>query len=132
MSATKPALNANKPTSTEFMAFPPEYPEVMAQVCNIIFRQAVNQLGVDAACAKEFAFSTTEQVRADMGGAMLYFPRGLSYTLSQRDEEIYKQWLGHNFKELATRYHLTEQQIRNVVKRGRLRDRARRQQKLDF
>lgn len=49
------------------------------------------------------------------GGLQLYIPKPDSFSRAARNEQIKAEFTGSNFKELATRYGLTEVQIRSIV-----------------
>lgn len=49
------------------------------------------------------------------GGLQLYIPKPDSFSRTARNEQIRAEFTGSNFKELATRYGLTEVQIRSIV-----------------
>jgi Mor family transcriptional regulator len=50
------------------------------------------------------------------GGQNIYFPMGLSYKLSQRDQAIYNEFNGINHSELARKHHVSLQWIYKIVK----------------
>lgn len=49
------------------------------------------------------------------GGLQLYIPKPDSFSRTARNEQIRAEFTGSNFKELASRYGLTEVQIRSIV-----------------
>lgn len=110
----------------ETMPFPDGYPELLEQVGQVIFRH-LRHYDVARDSAISMTFSIVEAVRTEIGGVQQYIPRGLSYELSQRDQEIWNKFTGDNYDKLAREYQLTEMQVRNIVKRARARDTATRQ-----
>lgn len=114
--------------STEefYLAFPDEYPELIAQMGQIIGRRLVKH-GMSVAEAKPLAYEMAEGIRTEIGGVQQYIPLGRRFDLSRRDEQIYAKFNGKNYHLLAREFHLTEMQIRNICNRGMARDRASRQ-----
>lgn len=49
------------------------------------------------------------------GGCAIYFPRIESLAMDARDREIYKNFTGYNYKQLAVQYRLGERQIRKII-----------------
>ena len=96
--------------------FPPEYPELLEQMGQIIGRKLL-ELDVPSEKASHAAFDIVESVRNEIGGVQLYIPRGMRFELSRRDHEIYNKFNGRNYHNLAREYGLSEMQIRNIVKR---------------
>lgn len=111
------------------MTFPEGYPELLEQMGQIIGAELLT-LGLPLAIANAKALSITNAIRREVGGQQLYVSKGLEYDLSVRDEEIYSAFRGNNYDDLARRFNLTTVQIRNIVRKGQLRDQARRQNKL--
>lgn len=103
------------------MAFPDGYPELLEQIGQALFRKLIS-FHLEQQLAQTWAFHLTEAIRTEIGGIQQYIPRGLSYELSQRDAQIWREFSGDNYQALAHKYKLTEVQVRNIVKRARLRD----------
>ncbi len=102
--------------------FPPEYPELLEQMGQIIGRKLIEH-GIPRDQAKAAAFDIAESIRTEIGGVQQYIPRGVRFELSLRDHEIYKKFDGRNYQKLAHEYNLSEMQVRNIIKRGQARDR---------
>ncbi|MET2988261.1 transcriptional regulator [Herbaspirillum seropedicae] len=111
------------------LEFPPEYPELLEQMGQIIGRKLVEH-GLGREQAQSAAFEIAESIRTEIGGVQQYIPRGLRFQLSRRDQEIFEKFNGQNYHQLAHSYHLSEMQVRNIVKRGLARERAARQASL--
>lgn len=111
------------------LTFPDGYPELLEQMGQIIGAELLT-LGLPLSIANAKALSITNAIRREVGGQQLYVSKGLEYDLSLRDEEIYAAFKGNNYDDLARRFSLTTVQIRNIVRKGQLRDQARRQNKL--
>lgn len=110
----------------EMMPFPDGYPELLEQIGQVIFRR-LRRYDVAHESAIDMTFSLVEDIRTEIGGVQQYIPRGLSFELSQRDQEIWQKFTGDNYDTLAHEYRLTEMQVRNIIKRARQRDTATRQ-----
>ena len=106
--------------------FPDGYPEILEQMGLVVARRLADH-GVPVDQLQELTLGIMEEIRFEVGGRDTYIPKGHLFALSQRDEEIYNQFKGNNYYELARKYGITEIQIRSIVKRGRERDLARRQ-----
>lgn len=106
--------------------FPENYPEVLEQMGQVVGRKLMRH-GMSFEQASAAAFDIAEGIRTEVGGANQYIPRGIQFDLSLRDEKIYAEFNGKNYFALARKWHLSEMQIRNVVKAGLRRDRLRRQ-----
>lgn len=111
------------------MAFPVGYPELLEQIGQAIFRKLIS-FHLEQQLAQTWAFHLTEAIRTEVGGVQQYIPRGTAYELSLRDKQIWRDFRGNNFHELAHKYKLTEMQVRNIVKRARARDTLARQPSL--
>lgn len=109
--------------------FPETYPELLEAMGQIIGAELL-ELGLTKDQANGKCLKICDAIRRDLGGQQMYLSKGLDYELSLRDDEIYKGFKGNNYHTLARKYHLSEMQVRNIVKRGQLRDQARRQNKL--
>jgi len=79
------------------------------------------KLGIDGEVADGFARALVDQVRRDWGGQLLYFPKGLSMELSDRDLALYQEWDGTrpHLQELAAREGLSEQWMYKIMKAAR-------------
>ena len=106
--------------------FPDGYPELLEQMGHVIARR-LSAHGVSAEELQDLTMGIVEDIRFEVGGRDLYVPKGHLFELSQRDELIYQKFKGNNYYQLAREFGLTEVQIRSIVKRGRIRDLARRQ-----
>ncbi len=109
--------------------FPEGYPALLEQIGHVLGRKLL-ELGIDHAKANAHALAMLDAIRKEVGGTMVYVSKGQSYDMSARDDAIYAKFRGNNYTQLARLYQLTDMQIRNIVKRGRARDVARKQARL--
>lgn len=111
------------------MQFPENYPEQLEQIGQILYRELLD-LGLTESDANAKAFKMVEALRSAVGGGAIYFPIGMHYELSIRDQEIWDQFKGNNIAQLASKYKLSQMQIRNILTAARTRDIAKRQTNL--
>jgi Mor family transcriptional regulator len=111
------------------MKFPENYPEQLEHIGQILYRELL-RMDLTPEVANTRAFSMVEALRHGVGGGALYIPRGLNYELSLRDMEIWGKFKGDNIAELATKYELSQMQVRNILSVARARETAKRQANL--
>lgn len=111
------------------VVFPEGYPELYDDMGQIV-AQEVYALGFPAENAKAAAFKIMDKIRRELGGTAMYLPKGVSYDLTPRDQEIFDKFNGRNYYDLAREYGLTEMQIRNICKRALQALRAKQQHPL--
>jgi Mor family transcriptional regulator len=109
--------------------FPEGYPELYDDMGQIVSRE-LYAMGFPPENSKQGAFRIMDTIRRELGGSVMYLPKGLSYDLSPRDQEIFDKFNGRNYYELAREYDLTEMQVRNIVKKGLDKLRSRQQRPL--
>ena len=61
--------------------------------------------------AAQVAKNTTEDLRYSWAGAQIYIP----LDKPRRNAKIFEDFTGDNFHELASRYHLSDRQIRSII-----------------
>ena len=69
-------------------------------------------------------------ISKDWRGQSIYIPRGVSLLAYQRDLQIWREFNGRNYAELARRHGLTEMRVRQIVAEQRARDVQQRQGRL--
>lgn len=108
------------------------YPEVLADIARTIHERLMEdpRVKLPHPIAAEVALSVAEHVRKNIGGVATYIPRGMSYELTLRDREIWTDFRGDNYAELARKYDMTEMRVRQIIALAMKADRARRQQSL--
>jgi Mor family transcriptional regulator len=109
-----------------------DYPEILADIAREVHRQLMEdpRANLPYQVAAEVAFSVAEHVRKNIGGAQPYIPKGFIFEVRQRDREIYDDFKGDNYAELARKYGKTEMRIRQIVQYVGQIERAKRQQNL--
>ena len=78
------------------------------------------------------ALRQTERLSAEEGGNALYLNKGVSYRATVRDREMYAQFNGRNYNELAKARGITPTRVRQIVGAMLLLERASRQGRLDL
>lgn len=101
------------------LEFPPEYPEILADLANLIQARLSDQLPEERAA--DLARELAEDVRLKWGGGLIYIPQGARYERHQRDADIWRGFNGRNHAELARRHNLTLSCVYDILARERLR-----------
>lgn len=71
--------------------------------------------------ASTIGFDNYKELVKIYGGSSIYIPKKDSLAAILRNKEILSEFDGGNFRELATKYNITEVWVRNLV-RERLRE----------
>lgn len=103
-----------------------KYPEILRDLVDKAGEMLVEE-GIDRSKAQRLAWMLAELIRRDWGGQQIYLSKGLSYEISQRDLEIYREFDGSNHYYLAQKHNLTARQVYSVVARVRENELRRRQ-----
>lgn len=56
-----------------------------------------------------------QHIANEVGGTAIYFAKGLAMHISTRDRELYATFNGHNHRELAKAYNITETRVRQII-----------------
>jgi hypothetical protein len=56
-----------------------------------------------------------QHIANEVGGTAIYFAKGLAMHISSRDRELYAKFNGHNHRELAKAYSITETRVRQII-----------------
>lgn len=100
--------------------FDPAYPQTLREIATSTFMHLleVSQVMPDdpmrGPCLAELALGITNRLSNDHGGCNLYLPKAVSFYLSPRNRKMCAEFRG-DYKALARKYKLTEQQVRNIV-----------------
>lgn len=108
------------------LIFPPEYPEVLADLADLIHCRLRDLL--PPTVAADLAHGLVEDVRLKWGGGLIYIPQGARFERQQRDAAIWREFNGRNHADLARRHGLTLSCVYDIL----ARERARRQAELIF
>ncbi len=105
-------------------------PELLVDLAQHVAFALTELLGIDQERAEHAGREIANRMAAHWGGQNIYFPMGLSYKLSQRDQQIFDEFNGINHSELARKYGVSLQWIYKIVKTVRQEEIAKRQGKL--
>lgn len=108
------------------------YPEVLADIARTIHEELMSdqRIQLPHPLAAEIALKVAEHVRRNIGGVATYIPRGMSYELTLRDRQMWAEFRGDNYAELARKYDKTEMRVRQIIAHAIKVDRAARQHNL--
>lgn len=99
------------------LTFPPEYPEILADLATLIHGRLV--LALPPATAADLARELADDVRMKWGGGLIYIPKGDRYERHQRDAAIWREFNSRNHSELARRYGLGVAHVYKIIARER-------------
>lgn len=102
-------------------------PELLVDLAQNVAATLAELLGLDQEKAEQTGREIADRMAAHWGGQNIYFPMGLSYKLSQRDQQIYDEFTGANHSDLARKYGTSLQWIYKIVKAIHKEEIARRQ-----
>lgn len=91
-------------------------PELLVDMAQHVTVCLVELLGVPTEKAEQVAHEIANRMASHWGGQNIYFPMGLSYKLSQRDQQIYDEFNGDNHSDLARKYGVSLQWIYKIIK----------------
>lgn len=77
--------------------------------------QALAQSAIDELIADDVAVKVFNSMAKHWGGQLIYFPKGIALKVSNRNKQIWGDFRGNNYVELAKKYDLTVQRIYQIV-----------------
>ncbi len=102
-------------------------PELLVDLAQHVAHALVELAGLSEEKANQIGREVADRMAAHWGGQNIYFPMGLSYKLSQRDHQIYEEFMGNNHSDLARKYNVSLQWIYKIIKAVHKEEIARRQ-----
>lgn len=102
-------------------------PELLIDLAQHIAVTLIELAKLDKEQAEQLGREIADRMAGHWGGQNIYFPMGLSYKLSQRDQAIYNEFNGINHSELARKHHVSLQWIYKIVKTVQKEEIAKRQ-----
>ena len=78
----------------------------------------------------QLALEQLQYLAQHMGGGGFYLAKGVAAMWAARDEQMWREFSGRNYAELARRHGLTEMRVRQIVAEQRARDVQQRQGRL--
>jgi len=99
--------------------FPLGFPAALCEIAEQLYLQLMDEhLGADSAdrahVLASIAMRQVERLSSALGGGNLYVHKGISYRLTPRNRQMCAEFRG-DYKALARKYKLSEQQVRNIV-----------------
>lgn len=102
-------------------------PELLADVADFIGFILIDLVAMEPKKAQHVGKEVSDRLAAHWGGQNLYFPKGSSIKLGERDRQIYDDFNGSNHHELARKYDITLVWLYKIVKAARKEEISRRQ-----
>ncbi len=100
------------------MRVPDDYPEQLVDLAGVLFER-LRKNGLPDDDAGRIAMEQVEDVRIRFVGGSVYMPKCIQQNIDRRNAEIYRQFNGHNHRDLAQRYNLTVASIYDILARER-------------
>ena len=94
--------------------------ELFADMVATAYKRLVEN-GLSHAEAELMAFDLADHFARHWGGQVVSFPKDYRRMLSQLEQEIYDQFKGYNYDELALKYDMTMSGMRKLIARTRKR-----------
>jgi len=114
------------------MRLPETLPEGARLVHEAIQTSLREVLGLQADAADQVAYDVLRQVLETCGGEYFYVPKGIRLEAHSRDVVIWREFTGHNQRDLARKFNLTLQYIYRIIALQREKERKDRQGALDL
>lgn len=99
-------------------ALPEDFPEQLRELAEVQFLQLLEEADAigtrDPHVLAGVAYRQADRISLELGGVPFYVPKGMSYRLSPRNRQIALEFRG-DYKKLARKWGLSEQQVRNIV-----------------
>lgn len=89
-------------------------------------------VGLDSEQTEEVSRLIAQKMCDEWGGQIIYFPKYKRAGLSDRDLQIWKDFNGHNHRELARKYKMALQNIYRILDFVQRAETAKRQGALDL
>lgn len=86
-------------------------PELLADLGEHTAAILCEKVGLDGDEATQVARELVDRMRLIWGGQLLYFPKGDSMEIAERDLEMWADFTGDNQAALAKKYKLSIQQV---------------------
>jgi Mor family transcriptional regulator len=86
-------------------------PELLADLGDKVTDKLCKTADIDPSTARQIACELVDDMRRDWGGQLVYFPKGDSMEILERDLQMYADFNGSNHAQLAQSYNLSVQQV---------------------
>ena len=105
-------------------------PELLVELAQHTSETVREIIDIEPAVADQIGQAVANRMMQVWGGQNVYFPMGMVWKVSQRDREIFQEFDGRNYHELARKFGVSLQWVYSVVKRVRKEELDRMQGKL--
>lgn len=112
------------------MKEPKDMPDLLFDLAKRVQNMLVKKVGLEDALAQHIGFEISRELAENWGGQQIYVPQWLCMMRHSRDEEIWREFNGHNHAALAKKYRISLQWVYSIVKRMRAQELDRRKMKL--
>lgn len=86
--------------------------------------QELQKKGIEQEAALQVATSIADHLADTFGGQIISFPKDYCRKLQVRDAQIYAEFTGTNYPELAQRYGLSDRTVRKLIARAQARQKS--------
>ncbi|EFB1759102.1 DNA-binding protein [Escherichia coli] len=94
-------------------------PELLVELAQHTSETVREIIDIEPAIADQIGQAVANRMMQVWGGQNVYFPMGMVWKVSQRDQEIFREFNGRNHHELARKFGVSLQWVYSVVKRVR-------------
>lgn len=94
-------------------------PELLIDLAARAQKILVEKAGMDKDLAEHVGFEIARTMAEAWGGLNIYMPKAMEMKLHSRDEQIWREFDGHNQSELARKYNISVQWVYTIIKRMR-------------
>lgn len=112
------------------MPLPDSVPEGARLVHDAVLASLKEVLGLSPEAADQAAYDVLRRVLETCGGEYFYVPKDIRLAAHSREIDVWREFNGHNQRELARKFGVTVQYIYQIIARMREKDRKERQAEL--
>ena len=112
------------------MPLPETLPEGAVILHESIAAGLAEVLGLAPDAADQAAYDVLRRVLETCGGEYFYVPKDIRLAAHGRDIEVWREFTGHNQRELARKFGVTVQYIYQIIARQREKEKKERQAEL--
>ncbi|MBP4133541.1 Mor transcription activator family protein [Gallibacterium anatis] len=97
--------------------FEDKAPEILLDLAEHTRELLVQKYQFEDSQAKQIGIELAQCIAESWGGEVIYIPKALLITLSERDLAIWRDFNGSNHRELSRKYGVSMQWVYQIVKR---------------
>ena len=102
-------------------------PELLTDLAVRAQKVLVEKASMDKDLAEHVGFEIARTMAESWGGLNIYVPKAMEMKLHSRDEQIWREFDGHNQSDLARKYNISVQWVYTIIKRMRALEITRKQ-----